>query len=549
MSRRSFHPAGASAVFALAAVLGACASGDPASPWTPLPDAPGAPEASASSAAADANDVGSVTIRRLNRVEYDNTIFDLLGDDSHYSASFPPDDGAESFTNIADALSISPLLFEHYESAAERAAARALRNPAITECARPGTEACATEALGRLAKRAFRRRVGDDEVARLVAVVREVQADGDTFELGMQRAIHAMLLSPSFLFRAESDPDPGAKTAHPLDDYELANRLSYFLWSTMPDDALFAYADAGKLSDPRIFELQVRRMIASPKADALVANFASAWLVHSLPTVVPDPVAFPTFDEDLRASMGKETSAFLSSFLFGDQSLADMFDARFTFVDARLAKHYGLPPVTGTSLVRVELDPATHRGGLLTQASILTMTSVATRTSPVRRGAWVLSELLCAPPPPPPPGIPALEAQASVGTIRERMEQHRKNPVCATCHSRMDPIGFAMENFDALGRYRETDNGQPIDATGELPGGTRIDGAAELAAALKADPRFPRCATRKMYTYALGRAPAGFDEPRLVALTQAFAQSGYRTRALIETIVHTDAFRMRRGGQ
>jgi hypothetical protein len=214
-----------------------------------------------------------------------------------------------------------------------------------------------------------------------------------------------------------------------------------------------------------------------------------------------------------------------------------------------MAAHYGIAGVMGTEPVRVTLPTNVHRGGLLTQASVLTMTSVATRTSPVRRGAWVLSELLCSPPPPPPPGIPALAENVAVGTMRERMDQHRKNPVCATCHTLMDPIGFALENFDGLGRWREMDQGATIDATGELPGGQKIDGAAQLASALKNDPRFARCATRKLYTYALGRVPQSFDEPRLAGLTASFTANGQRTRDLIVDIVHSDAFRMRRGGE
>jgi Protein of unknown function (DUF1592)/Protein of unknown function (DUF1588)/Protein of unknown function (DUF1587)/Protein of unknown function (DUF1595)/Protein of unknown function (DUF1585) len=542
------------ALYTLLAAAVACSTGDPASPYAP-PPAHGGPDdgtgTSAPGGPAGASDVGTLTVRRLNRAEYDNTVRDLLGETTRFSDTFPPDDGAEGFTNVADALSISPLLVERYEAAAEKLADTAVANPTIITCEpTPATgDACATEILSRFARRAWRRPVSTDEVARLVSVVHAAEATSLPFAAAIQVAIKTTLLSPSFLFRIELDADPTDPKPHALDDYELASRLSYFLWSSMPDDVLFAYAGAKKLSEPRVFDLEVRRMLADPKAKALIDNFASQWLLHTLAGATPDATIFPSFDDGLRASMGLETQAFLGSFLFGDQSLPDMLDARFSFLDARMAAHYGIKGVTSTEPVRVSLPAGSHRGGLLTHASVLTMTAVATRTSPVRRGEWVLSELLCSPPPPPPPGIPALSETISVGTMRERMEAHRKNPVCATCHTQMDPIGFALEHYDAVGRWRNTDQGQPIDASGVLPGGQAIDGATELAAAIKKDPRFERCATRKLYTYALGRVPEPFDAQRLAGLTATFAAGGHRTRDLIVDIVHSDAFRMRHGGK
>ncbi len=528
---------------------GACSTGDAAAPRIgpgaqKTDDAPGA-------GAGLENDVGTVTIRRLNGTEFDNTARDLVGATKHFSSAFPPDDGAEGFTNVADALTMSPLLFEGYEAAAEQIAAAAVANPKVVTCSGSTLESedCATTILARFTRRAWRRAVTAQEVNRLVELVHDAETSGLTFAAGIHLAIKATLLSPSFLFKIEMDADPTSKEPHALEDYELASRLSYFLWSSMPDEVLFAYAEAKKLSQPATFDMQVRRMLKDPRANALVDNFASQWLLHTLTTVAPDPTIFPAFDDALRTSMGQETRAFLGSFLFEDQSLTDVLDAPFSFLDERMATFYGVAGVHGTTPVRVALPPSSHRGGLLTQASILTMTAVATRTSPVRRGEWVLSELLCAPPPPPPPGIPALPEQASVGTMRQRMEEHRRNPICATCHTQMDPIGFSLEHYDAIGRWRELDQGLPIDASGVLPDGQAIDGAGELASALKADPRFERCATHKLYTYALGRVPKAYDATRLADLTSGFARGGHRTRDLIIDIVHSDAFRMRRGGE
>ena len=495
-------------------------------------------------------DVGRVTIHRLNASEYDNTVRDLLGDTSHPAAAFPPDDGVGSFTNNADALSISPILFEQYEASAERLATSAVANPKIMICnGVTGGDACATQILTPFLKRAWRRPVTADEVSSLASLVKVAAQEGQSFSQGIQLAIKGALLSPHFLFRVEIDPDPAADTTHGLSGHELASRLSYFLWSSMPDDALLASADSGKLStDVTELDAQVTRMLADSKARALLDNFASQWLLHTLPNAKPDATAFPAFDEGLRAAMAEETKAFVGSFLLGDQSLPDMLDANFTYLNARMATHYGIPGVTGTDFVRVPVSPASHRGGLLAQAGILTMTAIPTRTSPVRRGEWVLSDLLCSPPPPPPPGIPPLPTTASTGTMRQKMEEHRKNPSCAGCHAQMDPIGFALEHFDPIGRWRDTDQGQAIDATGQFDDGRKFDGAHELAQVIKGDPRFGECATQKVLSYALGRTPREGDVTRLSALTKGFADGQHRTKALIVSIIHNDAFRMRRGG-
>ena len=530
----------------------ACSTGDPGgddgSATTPAGTTGTSGGAPAS--ATTSSDVGRVTIHRLNGVEYDNTVRDLLGDTSHPSSAFPADDGAYGFDNIADALSISPILFEQYDLSAERLATNAVQNADVMICdpTTAGASACAGQILGPFLNRAWRRRIAPDEVAALVAVVTNAIASGSPFADAMQVAIKAALLSPNFLFRVETNSTTGGAAPRALDDYELANRLSYFLWSTMPDDALFAFADARKLTDERVLARQVRRMLVDPKAHALIDNFASQWLLHTFDQAAPDATLFPSFDDALRASMRAETKAFVGSFVLGDQRLPDLFDANFSFLDARMAAHYGIAGVTGGEPVRVALDPGSHRGGLLTQASILTMTSVATRTSVVRRGEWVLSELLCSPPPPPPPNVPALPETVGTGTMRQRLEEHRKNPACASCHTQMDPIGFALEHYDALGRWRETDNGEPIDASGVLPGGAKIDGEVQLAQALEKDPRFIDCATRKLFAYALGRVPAPADERRIKGLVNAFAKDDFKTEELIVTIIASDAFRMRQDG-
>lgn len=495
-------------------------------------------------------DVGSVTMHRLNATEYDNTVRDLLGDASRPSSSFPPDDGSNSFTNNADALSISPMLFEQYEASAEALATRALANTKIVTCdGSGGADACAKQILTPFLRRAWRRPVSADEVSGLASLVQVAAAEGQAFSQGIQLAIKAALLSPNFLFRVELDPTPAGDAPHPLNDHELASRLSYFLWSSMPDEALFAAADTAKLAtNPKELDAQVARMLDDPKAHALLDNFAAQWLMHTLPNAKPDAVAFPAFDEDLRAAMAEETKAFVGAFVLGDENLTDMLDAKFTFLNGRMAAHYGIAGVAGTAFVRVPVPPGSHRGGLLAQASILTMTAIATRTSPVRRGEWVLSDLLCSPPPPPPPNVPSLPAAASTGTMRQKMEQHRANPACAGCHVQMDAIGLSLEHYDPIGRWRDADQGQPIDASGKLADGRSFDGADGLAKIVKDDPRFVKCATEKVFAYALGRNPAALDDARMEALTKGFADERYRTKALIVSIIHNDAFRLRRGG-
>lgn len=543
LSRR---PALASLLFA---ALVACGTSGVVDPALTMNDAVTSSRANDAGAATVSTNPSAVPIRRLSAAEYDNTVRDLVGTNISFSATFPAETD-ERATNVAADLTTSPALEAAYDAAAERLASVAVDNPKIVTCdpAVIGHVACATDILSRFAMKAWRRPITREELDVLVSAVRDAEAAGASFTTALQTAVKATLVSVSFLFHVESDSDSSSSVPHALSEYELASRLSYFLWSTMPDDVLFAYANAGRLSEAATFEREVARMLADPRATALAQDFASAWLLRTFPDATPDPGLFPTFDDDLRASMTAETQAMLATFLFDDRSFLDIVDAPFTFLDGRLADYYGVPGITGTRLVQIPVWPGTHRGGLLTQGSVLTMTAKSTRTSPDRRGEWVLAELLCAPNPPSPATDPALPSDASAAATRESLREMGTSGTCATCHAAMDPFGFTLEHYNAIGRWRDTDQGAPIDATGTLPAGTTVDGAAALAATIKADARFPACATQKLFTYALGRAPTTYDEPALAALLATFVQGGHRMRDLVLALVHADAFRTRHGG-
>lgn len=417
-----------------------------------------------------------------------------------------------------------------------------------------GREACGREIIAGFGRRAWRRPLTEDEIDRLLGFLELAEAEGDDFETGIKLAMRAMLLSPHFLYRVELDPDPTSAEPHDLTDHELATRLSYFLWSTMPDAELRAAADAGRLRDPAEIDAQVRRMLADPKARALVDNFAGQWLyIRAMDDVMPDYQAFPAFDDELRASMKTETRLFFETFLLEDRSALDMLDAGFTFIDERLARHYGLDPaagepVPGTDFRRVALPGDSGRAGLLTQGSVLTVTSFPRRTSPVKRGKWVLEQLLCSAPPPPPPEVEGrIEEVDPDAPLRERLAQHRADPVCAACHARMDPIGLGLEQFDGIGAWRDLENGHPVDASGEFPDGRTFDGAVELSALLKQEPALARCMAEKLFTYALGRGPQPSDHCVLEDIEREFAAGGHRFSALIGAIARSPAFRQRRG--
>jgi mono/diheme cytochrome c family protein len=667
-------------------------------------------------------DPGRVTVRRLNRTEYNNTIRDLMGVDFTPADDFPSDDIGHGFDNIGDVLSISPVLMERYLAAAEnvvnrailvelpkprrqRTAGRDLRgqgrgfgqqqfqgryrpltagtltaevraslpgdhtvrlkayaplvdgkparvalllddqefkqfdvsgggeqNPLTLETALaipPGTHrltisllnptpdkpsasttkpatapakrtvqiqsievedpadtrplsqrallayspAAKTrpqqtrEILTRFANRAYRRPATPDEVQRLMALVARVESSGEKWEAGIQMAMQAVLSSPKFLFRVELDDRPQSLEPHPLSEYQLASRLSYFIWQSMPDDELFALAAKNQLTAN--LDAQVRRMLKDPRSKSLVDGFAIQWLqLRRLRSIAPDGKTFPTFDENLRASMQIETELFLDAVIKEDRSVLELIDADFTFLNGTLARHYGLPDptrnggggfggrrfgqtVSARDFVRVSLPKDGPRGGLLTQASILTVTSNPTRTSPVKRGRWVLEQILGAPPPPPPPDVPELKEDAKAqltGSLRQRMEQHRENPACASCHAKMDPLGFAFENFDGVGAFRKKDGEFVIDPSGTLPDGKSFKGPAELRTILmEKKGQFAKCLTEKMMTYALGRGVQFYDRRAVNKILAALEKDDYKFSRLVIEIARSDPFRLRRG--
>ncbi|MDE0315190.1 MAG: DUF1592 domain-containing protein [Candidatus Poribacteria bacterium] len=411
------------------------------------------------------------------------------------------------------------------------------------------------EILTRLLRKAYRRPPTENEVEQLAEFVESVQADGTKWEAGIQQAIKVILCSPKFLFRLELDDRSQSEEPIPINEFQLASRLSYFLWSSIPDDELLVLAEKNQLTTN--LEAQVKRMLADPKATELATNFGVQWLqIQRLENATPDPERFPAFNPKLRNAMLKETELFLESIFREDQSILNLLDADYTFVNQRLGGHYEIwsdaqgEPIKGDAFRRVTLkNPA--RGGILTQASVLTVTSNPTRTSPVKRGRWVLEQILGSPPPPPPPDVPELEEDhdAITGTtLRERLEQHREDPACANCHAKMDPIGFAMENYNAIGKFRTKDGEQDIDTAGQLPDGTSFEGITDLKQILKdRKTQFARCLTEKMLTFALGRGLEYYDKPTIDRIVTVLETNDYRSSVLITEIVKSDPFRLRRG--
>ncbi|HEU0178314.1 MAG TPA: DUF1592 domain-containing protein [Blastocatellia bacterium] len=411
--------------------------------------------------------------------------------------------------------------------------------------------ACAKRILATLTRRAFRRPVTETDLNPLLAFYERGRRERD-FDYGIQSAIEAMLVSPDFLFRVERDPKTaGSGEVYRLNDFELATRLSFFLWSSIPDDELLNLAERGKLKNPLVLQQQTRRMLDDPRSQAFVSNFGGQWLqLRNLETIKPDPDLFPGFDEGLRQSFRRETELFFESVLRENRSVFDLLDANYTFLNQRLAEHYGIRGVYGSQFRRVALnDP--NRSGLLGQGSILTVTSYPNRTSVVQRGKWVLENLLGAPPPPPPANVPDLKPHGKDGrllSMREQMVAHRANPICASCHARMDPIGFALENYDAIGRWRTKDAGAVIDASGKLPDGTKFNGPAELKKILLTGHRdeFVTTVTEKLLTYALGRGLEAYDAPAVRAIMREAARDDYRLPALINAIINSKPFQMRK---
>lgn len=638
-------------------------------------------------------DPGRVTLHRLNRAEYNNTVRDLLGDTTQPAKDFPADDHGYGFDNNADVLSLAPLLMEKYDAAAEKLidtawakdftpgqsthleaesagntvgsssgsawnlysngsvyatvdfvtsgdfvlSARAwgqragpdlpkmefqldnltvasfdvdatsgasktfsktvkvtqgkhtfavafindyydpnnadpaqrdrnllvdwfevkaqgqwagtdsklrICDPTVT-----GEAACAQQILSTFARRAWRRPATASELDRMMGFLTLAKDNGDGFDAGVKLALQAILLSPNFLFRVELDPDPASTTPHRVTDLELASRLSYFLWSSTPDEELLSLAEQHQLSAPQTLSAQVDRMLEDPKSEALVQNFAGQWLeTRAVDEVDPNKTSFPQFDDALREDIKAETDDFFRAFLHEQRPVREMLDADFTFLNDRLAAHYGLPPVGSEDLQRVTLPADSQRGGLLRQASFLAITSHANRTSPVKRGKWVLSHLLCKEPPPPPPGVQSnIDAIQLEGTLRQKLEEHRSNPSCSGCHALMDPIGFGFENYDAIGQYRTKDEGFDVDASGALPDGQTFTGPAELAQILKADPNLSKCVTQNLMVYALGRGNDAKDTCALQQMADTFDARGGSFRDLIHVITESEPFTMRRG--
>ena len=648
-------------------------------------------------------DPGRVTIRRLNRVEYNNTIRDLVGVDFDPADDFPADDSGYGFDNIGDVLSLSPIMLEKYMKAAEkildkavvvglpkppttrfgptriaggtpignesrilvsngemffnykfpsdgeysiivkahgdqggpelvkmavRYAGKDLKQISVKETAdNPGTyevkftakagdgrvavaflndyylaapaktkkktidtnlivhwidvagpintvnpvypdthtriffkkptgagdrESVAREIIGAFATRAYRRPLSDDDLNRLVNIFKLGEKNKEPFEASVKLALQAVLVSPHFLFRGEIQPEPdNPKKAFPINEYALASRLSYFIWSSMPDTELFDYARRGELR--RNLAYQVQRMLRDSKAKALVENFAGQWLMlRNLDIVSPDPKTYPEWSDSLKGMMRKETEMFFEYVMREDRSILDFLTADYTFVNERLAEHYDLKGVVGDKFQKVSLA-GTQRSGILTHGSILTITSNPTRTSPVKRGLWVLENLLATPPPPPPPDVPALDdpnnKQAVKGSLRVRLEKHRADAGCASCHARMDPIGFGLENFDGVGGWREKDEGFKIEPAGKLVSGENFAGPNELNKILAGQKReeFLHCMAEKMMIYALGRGLEWYDKPAQEQIAADIKAGNYKFSALIMGVVKSVPFQLRRG--
>jgi hypothetical protein len=530
-------------------------------------------------------EAGGTLPRRLNRAQYNNTIRDLIGLDLRPADEFPSDDVGYGFDNIGAVLSTSPILLEMYLASAEKVINAAFRSPdQLARIMHPPADLMPPairryrspvrsfrenkvlrttpipvdpererqqgiyDILRGFTDRAYRRPATHDELARLLEIVVSAEKDGETPESAIRLALQAVLTSPHFLFIALDSGQATARAARPLpdQDFELASRLSYFLWSSMPDQELLQLASQAALSRPEVLESQVRRMLRDGKSRALAEQFAGQWLqTRNLATSTPDPRLFPEFDTSLKRAMIEEAELFFASILNEDRSVLDFLDADYTFVNERLARHYGIKGVEGDRFRRVSLE-GTSRGGVITMASVLTATSNPTRTSPVKRGRWILENILGAPPAPPPSGVQALTeagGQAGARTLRQQMEQHRQSAACASCHNRMDPLGFGLENFDALGHWRDDEAGANIDTGGRLPGGRAFRGPEGLKSALSSRPyAFTRCLTEKMLTFALGRGVDQADSPAVERIVRRLVQNRYRFSELVLGIVESEPF-------
>lgn len=501
-------------------------------------------------------DSGNRVLRRLNRTEYNNTVHDLLGTSLRPADKLPDDETVEGFDTVGVGLSLSLQHLEGLEQAATQLidelyalpTSDARRSGVLACQLQAGSEAtCARQILSGFARRAFRRPVADVELASWLGLADKLRSTGNTYEEGLKAALRSILLSPHFLYMVEKSR-PGAGGVAPLNQHELATRLSYFLWSTMPDATLAAAADSGGLADTTKLAAELQRMLKDLKAEALTENFVGQWLtLRRLALDEPDKKTFPNYDASLKDAAARETELFFGELINSNAPIESLLTADFTFVDPTLGKHYGVP-VSGTGFERVSLS-TTPRVGILTQTSFLIANSHPAFTSPTKRGAWVLEQLLCEPPPPPPADVMTqLTAPADGESVREKLADHRANPSCAACHALMDPIGLGLENFDAIGAYHATENNKPIDATGELQG-TSFSGARELASLIGGDPRLAGCFTRQLLTYAVGRSFITTEGASIAnALVQDERGAGRQgVGDLIRAVAMSDVFRMRRG--
>jgi hypothetical protein len=513
------------------------------------------------------SDPGPSFIRRLNHLEYDNTVRDLLGDTSGPSRTFPQQESAHGFNKDARALSISPALAETYLKAAEALAATATRTQLDKLAPCTGTGAapeadCAKRFIERFGRRAFRRPVAAEDVAILTRIYGDVRAAKGSYKDGIEAVIAALLQSPRFLYRVElGRPARPGETVVALDDWEVASRLSYMLWNTMPDDALFEAAEAGRLANRAEIATQVRRMLADKRARAVVADFHEQWLgLDQIPGLEKADGVFPVWTAAFAASAAQETARFLDHLVWetaGDVST--IFTATFTFANQALAQHYGIPGVTGSELKRVALgEVSAQRVGVLGHAGLLARYAQADQTSPVQRGAFIRERLLCDALPPPPPGLEVTPpALSSTLTTRERFAQHAEDPACGGCHSLIDPVGMGLETFDAVGKYRAKENGKPVDASGFVKNGAldsdgalvdfSYDGAPDLAAKLARSARVRDCLVKHWFHYGLGReAASAVDRCSLEAIKKRFESSGFKIQELLAALADSDAFLYRR---
>jgi len=499
---------------------------------------------------------GRVGLQRLTRAEYNRTVRDLFGVVSAPADGFPPDSSTSGFDNNAQSLTTSPQLAELLFDAAELVAAEALTNKSdeilVCDPAQVGYDACARTTLSRLALRVYRRPATDVEVDDLMTLMQFAEAEGDGFEAGVGYALQAMLVAPQFLYRGvPTDATAAAESAAAvaeLDEYALATRLSFFLWGSTPDDRLLQSAADGLLRDPTTLRVEFDRLLADPKSAALFDGFVEQWLqLGKLGSATPDPELFPMFTEELRQAMWEEARLFFDALRQRDGSALELINGGYTFANDTIAAIYGVSGVSGPQLQQIATDP-TQRAGVLTMPAVLTMTSGPEQPNIVRRGVWLAETILCAKPPPPPDGVPAPPDPKPGETERERLARHRSDPSCASCHDLIDPLGFAFESYDAIGNFRDTADGQPVDNLGQLPDGRTFSGVIGLVELLESGDEYPTCVTEKLMTYALGRTMTDAEQCVLSAIGTETVRPESKLSDLLWAVVTSDAFRKQQGG-